>query len=63
MEKKAVELIINDDYADKIIEQLQKMKENHNKLVRLTNADQSLSLVISHKDNDLNKKDANSKAE
>jgi hypothetical protein len=60
MEKKAVELLINDEYIDKIVEQLQMMKTNKNKIVRLSSADQSMSLIIVHKDNELNKKDANS---
>ena len=58
MEKKAkvVELSLNNDFLDKIINQLNEMKTNHNKIVKLASGDKNLVLVITHSENELRKK-------
>lgn len=56
-EKKAkvLKLTLNNNFIEKIVAQLEEMKTNHNKIVKITGGS-DVVLVINHMDNDLNKK-------
>ena len=55
-DNKVVQLTLNNEFIDKIKDELEAMKTNHNKIVKMTSADKGVVLVIAHKDNDLKKK-------
>ena len=45
-------LTLNNDFIDRIMDQLKEMKTNHNKLVKLTSPDNQSTIVIEHADRD-----------
>ncbi|MBU0461451.1 MAG: hypothetical protein KJ574_02585 [Nanoarchaeota archaeon] len=55
-EQKVIRLTLNNNFIDKVVEQLNMMKTNHNKIVKMASADKDVVLVINHSDNDLLKK-------
>jgi len=62
-ERKVLQLTLNDEFLGKIVEELNVMKTNHNKIVKITSGDKNIVLVISHQDNDMNKKGTEEKPE
>lgn len=55
-EKKVLNLTLNDQYIDRIMDELKVMKDNNNKIIKITNNDKSIVLVMNHVDNELVKK-------
>jgi len=55
-DNKVIQLTLNNEFIDKIKDELEAMKTNHNKIVKMTSADKGVVLVIAHKDNDLKKR-------
>ena len=53
---KVLNLTLNDSFIDKIVGELNVMKENNNKIVKITSASKEIVLVINHVNNDLKKK-------
>ena len=53
---KTVQLVLNDTYIDSIINEMQKMKTNKNKIIKIASADKSIALVMSHEESDVHKK-------
>ena len=62
-QRKVLNLTLNDEYIDQIVAQLNKMKTDHNKIVKITNPGTDIVLVMNHLENDLLKKRAEAKAE
>ena len=52
---KAVRLTLNDEFIDKIVNELNNMKEKNNKILKLASSDKEMVLVISHINNEMNK--------
>jgi len=52
---KAIRLTLNNEFIDKIVNELEKMKENNNKILKLASSDKETVLVMSHINNELNK--------
>ena len=53
---KTIQLVLNNNYIDSIIGELEKMKTNKNKIIKIASDDKSIALVMSHEDSDIYKK-------
>lgn len=47
---KGITITLNDEYLDKIIEQLNEMKTNKNKVIQLFSGDKTIGVAFKHKD-------------
>jgi len=52
---KVIQLTLNSEFIGKIVDELNTMKTNHNKVVKITSGNKDVVLVITHVENGLKK--------
>ena len=54
---KSLQLTLNNTYIESIIKELENMKTNHNKIIKIANAEKTIAVVITHEDSDIHADD------